>query len=280
VYQFFPTPARDLYSGLTVAHAGCILLKGSQALAFVRSREYQYLLDGSWHYQLVPESDLARIQRQQDFMKLALKKAAQVAPTDPLALNQVISGVTGSLTVDSSFSSSLMLDLALDMRRSNVAGIPSWTYPTVNSTEVPGALDPVSSEDQQVVHEFLTYGVPAPKPATAAAVRPASMSAEVRNGPSTPGQVAEAAGALEALRFNVKFDVRSTGDTRHRGSSATGTTIWVTVASATEPAATTTTGPPSSTASAAVSVDSSSYYQGRYVPPGLEPGQVPEDCPS
>ena len=75
VYQYFPAPARDIFSNLVVAHAGCVLLKGSQALAFVRSREYQYYLNGTWQYQLVPESDLARIQRQQAFIKLALKKA-------------------------------------------------------------------------------------------------------------------------------------------------------------------------------------------------------------
>lgn len=110
VYQYFPTPARDLYSDLSVPKAGCVLLKGSQALAFVRSREYQYYLDGTWQYQLVPESDLARIQRQQDFIKLAIKKAEQVAPTNPVALNGVIAGVAGSLTVDDHFSSSELTD--------------------------------------------------------------------------------------------------------------------------------------------------------------------------
>ena len=71
----------------------------------MRSREYQYYLDGSWQYQLVPESDLARIQRQQDFIKLAIKKAERVAPTNPMALNSVVGGITGSLTVDDEFSS-------------------------------------------------------------------------------------------------------------------------------------------------------------------------------
>ena len=37
VYQYFPAPARDLYSGLTVLHPGCVLLKGGAALSFVRS---------------------------------------------------------------------------------------------------------------------------------------------------------------------------------------------------------------------------------------------------
>src|SRR5580658_2240502 len=161
VYQYFPAPARDLFSDLSVPKAGCVLLKGSQALAFVRSREYQYYLDGTWQYQLVPESDLARNQRQQDFIKLAIKKAEQVAPTNPVALNAVIAGVAGSLTVDDDFSSSQLINLASVLRHANAAGIPEWTYPTVNSTEVPGALDPVPSEDQQMVQQFLSYGVPA-----------------------------------------------------------------------------------------------------------------------
>ncbi len=158
VYQYFPAPARDLYSDLSVPHAGCVLLKGQQALAFVRSREYQYYLNGSWQYQLVPESDLARIQRQQDFVKLAIKKAEAVGPTDPLALNAVIGGVTSSLAIDNTFTNSLMLTLAKVLRHANAAGIPDWTYPTVNSYEVPGALDPVPSEDQAMVKQFLDYG--------------------------------------------------------------------------------------------------------------------------
>ena len=161
VYQYFPAPARDLYSDLSVPHAGCVLLKGQQALAFVRSREYQYYLNGSWQYQLVPESDLARIQRQQDFVKLAIKKAEAVGPTDPLALNAVIGGVTSSLAIDNTFTNSLMLTLAKVLRHANAAGIPDWTYPTVNSYEVPGALDPVPSEDQAMLKQFLDYGMPA-----------------------------------------------------------------------------------------------------------------------
>ncbi|HYA45627.1 MAG TPA: LCP family protein, partial [Acidimicrobiales bacterium] len=213
VYQYFPVPARDLWSNLLVTRAGCILLKGSQALAFVRSREYEYYLDGGWHYQLVPESDLARIQRQQDFVKLAIKKADHVGLTNPIALNDVVAGVTNSLIVDSGFSNSLMLSLARSLRHANVVGIPTWTYPTVNSTAVPGALDPVPSEDQRVISEFMSYGLPAKSAADPPAARsdpPAARSA-----------------------------------------------------------------PP-----VTATPDSSSYYEGRYIPPGLQPGQVPEVCPT
>jgi LCP family protein required for cell wall assembly len=332
VYQYFPTPARDIWSNLVVAHAGCVLLEGNQALAFVRSREYQYYLDGAWQYQLVPESDLARIQRQQDFIKLALKKAEGVAPTNPVALNKVIAGITGSLAVDSRFSTSAMISLALDLRHTDVAGIPNWTYPTVNSTEVPGALDPVPAEDQQVVSEFLDYGIPKPKPsspsATASAPSPSSITVRVLNGSGVAGQAGEAAGSLRADGFKVS----TTGDASNfnythsvveygtgslpaakalegrvgggttlqevsslpagdlvlitgqsylgtSGNGAVKTVSLVTTAAATTAPATT-TAVLSGAAQAPVSPDSSSYYHGRYIPPGLAPGQVPPTCPS
>jgi polyisoprenyl-teichoic acid--peptidoglycan teichoic acid transferase len=233
VYQYFPAPARDLYSDLSVPHAGCVLLKGQQALAFVRSREYQYYLNGSWQYQLVPESDLARIQRQQDFVKLAIKKAEAVGPTDPLALNAVVSGVASSLAIDNTFTNSLMLTLAKVLRHANAAGIPDWTYPTANSYEVPGALDPVPSEDQAMLKQFLDYGMPATTSAkTTGGEMTFSLAAKVFD---AAGATEEAAGAANPLN---------------------------------------------TTPASQIETDSSSYYQGQYIPPGLQPGQVPEKCPS
>ena len=257
VYQYFPTPARDLYSDLSVPKAGCVLLKGSQALAFVRSREYQYYLDGSWQYQLVPESDLARIQRQQDFIKLAVKKAERVAPTNPVALNGVIAGVAGSLTVDDNFSSSQLLNLASVLRHANAAGIPEWTYPTVNSTEVPGALDPVPAEDQQMVQQFLSYGLPAARAGgTAGTTSPAAPTSTAAATSAAPARLGRP-GSLTALNQAVLTAWPEAG------TEATG----VTGALATTP--------PSE-----VTPDASSFYGGQYIPPGLQPGQVPQKCPT
>jgi LCP family protein required for cell wall assembly len=253
VYQYFPTPARDLYSDLSVPKAGCVLLKGSQALAFVRSREYQYYLDGTWQYQLAPESDLARIQRQQDFIKLAIKKAEQVAPTNPVALNSVIAGVAGSLTVDDDFSSSQLINLASVLRHANAAGIPEWTYPTVNSSEVSGALDPVQPEDQQMVQQFLSYGLPsAPAGGTAGTASPAATTSSAAVDPGRPGSLAAPPGRAVLTAW------------LEAGAEAAGA-----------PTGALATTPPSE-----VAPDASSFYHGQYVPPGLEPGQAPEKCPT
>jgi LCP family protein required for cell wall assembly len=325
VYQYFPTPARDLYSNLVVPHAGCVLLKGAQALAFVRSREYQYYLGGTWQYQLVPESDLARIQRQQDFIKLALKKAEEIGLSDPLALNRVISGITSSLTVDSTFSSSLMLHLALDLRHTHVSGIPDWTYPNVNSTSVPGALDPVPSEDEQVTQEFLNYGMPAAAATSATKVLPRSVSVEVLNGSGVTGQAAQAAAALRSEGFRVTktadansysytqsvveygsgglaaarlLEGKVAGGARLKfdGSLSGGRLVLITGQSLATPTAQSSAPPAAggavatpahlalavstTTTTTPVQPDSSSYWHGQYIPPGLEPGQVPESCPA
>jgi len=211
VEQWFPTPARDAYSLLDVPSAGCHNLSGNQALAFVRSREYQYELDGQWHYQLYPESDLARIQRQQAFVRDLVHKARRVAPTNLLELNSIVAGITRNLTLDRGFSNSLLLSLAADFRNGDLASIPSYTYPTVNSTSVPGALDPEQAQGRQTIQQWMDVGRQAPS-GTSRAATPATAVGPSRSGTAT------------------------------------------------------------------VDPTSSSFYEGVYVPPGLQPGQVPQTC--
>src|SRR5207247_8677250 len=60
---YFSAPARDTKSGLAVNQAGCQHLTGDQALAYVRSRYYESLVNGKGTPD--PSSDLGRIRRQQ-----------------------------------------------------------------------------------------------------------------------------------------------------------------------------------------------------------------------
>lgn len=252
VYQYFPAPARDAYSLLNVP-AGCVLLKGANALGFVRSRHYEYYLDGSWQYQLVPESDLGRIERQQDFIKLALKKAEHTGLTNLGTLSSVITGIASSLTVDSNFSTSLMFRLAATFRHTNVNGIANWTYPTVNSVEVPGALDPVPSEDEAMISQFLHYGLPSsggsPSTTTVASATRATATADAAPaGPSASATTSADAQVAASLALDVWTAAAPSGGL--------------------------------TTPNDEISPDSSSYYHGQYIPPGRVPGQVPETCPN
>jgi LCP family protein required for cell wall assembly len=328
VYQWFPTPARDQFSNLGEP-AGCQLLNGTQALAFARSREYQYFLNGSWHYQMAPESDLGRIQRQQAFVKLAVAKALKVAPTNPVTLNKVIAGLTKNLTLDSGFSNSLIFSLARDFHSAGLTNVPSFTYPTVNSTSVSGALDPQTAQGAQMIQQWLNVGPPPPaaSPATTSAppittVKPSSVSIEVVNGSGVPGQAGQASSELHGLGYNSTVDAAAgtsgnagtvidyapdalaaakqvqaqlaVGATLTEDASLTPTVYNLKLVTGTDfrgfkgspaPAtgATATTASPQSTAiagAAAVTPDSSSFYKGRYIPPGRVAGQIPATCPT
>ena len=159
---YFPTAAKDTLSNLSIPAAGCYSLKGDQALAFVRSRHYEYYQDGYWHYEGL--SDLARIQRQQAFIRKMIKKA-EGEYTNPFALNAIIGGITKNLTVDSGFSPSLMLTLATDFRSMDVAGIPNLTLPTYGYTTAGGAevLGLQQPQASQAIAAFNAFGNAAPE---------------------------------------------------------------------------------------------------------------------
>jgi LCP family protein required for cell wall assembly len=221
VEQYFPTPARDLNSGLDVPTAGCVLLQGAQALAFVRSREYQYELDGQWNYQLEPESDLGRIQRQQAFIKNAIEKAERQGDLSNIGtLTGIIGSVTSNITLDTGFSDSELVSLAEDFAHVKANTIPDLTYPTVNipsSTGVSPGLERVPSADAAVVAQFLAVGA-RPAPASTTTTVPAAsgstattsttlphdrISVEVENGSGTTGQAGAASSALQSAGYAI-----------------------------------------------------------------------------
>ncbi|HET9075324.1 MAG TPA: LCP family protein [Acidimicrobiales bacterium] len=229
---YFPTPARDPYSLLNVPKAGCVLLTGDQALGFVRSRHYQYYENGYWHVQ--GESDLARVQRQQAFIKKLLKKA-EGEYTNPVALNSVIAGITKNLTVDSGFSNSLILALAKDFRSMNASSIPSLTLPNYPFTTSGGAqvLGLQQPQAAQTIDAFNHFGdAPPPHSSTtkpssqsstskapAVTVAPSSVSVEVANGTGVNGQ------AGQLTDFLTKAGYHATTNTANLGTGASTTEI-------------------------------------------------------
>jgi LCP family protein required for cell wall assembly len=180
VEQYFPTPAVDTYSDLDVAKAGCVLLKGPQALAFVRSRHYRYIEPGQASVeQVLPESDLARIQRQQAFIKNAVIKIKREGVlTSPVRLAKLVSSITKNLTVDQTFSDHQLISLAEDFTQIDASAIPNSTYPVKNETiDGVDALSGIPSADAAAVARFEAIGVPKAKktsPAPTKKVPPAT----------------------------------------------------------------------------------------------------------
>lgn len=207
VEQYFPTPAKDVESGLDVTRAGCVNLTGSQALAFVRSRNYQYYLDGQWSYQVYPESDLGRIERQQAFIKAAVKKAEASGLTNPIRLDHIVAAIVKNLTIDNTFTTNQLITLAENLRHVSPGAMKNWTLPTRNSTAVPGALDSIPNLDKAMIQKFLDIGqTTSPTTTTTATtpkVNPASVTVTVLNGSGVSKQAATAAQALQSKGYRI-----------------------------------------------------------------------------
>lgn len=210
VHVWFPTRARDQYSDLQ-AGAGCNLLNGAGALAFVRSRHYEYYADGYWHPEAA--SDLAREQRQQYFLKRLADKA-KTEYTNPFALNNIVSSITKNLVVDDKLSTSDILALARTFRGIGSGNIPSLTLPTQEATiEGNDVLTLDQPAAAQTIAAFNTIGNSPPKttttrpatpaPAPANAPHPSSVSVEVVNGSGTTGQAAKASSDLQHLGYQT-----------------------------------------------------------------------------
>lgn len=130
---YFPTPARDTNTGLAVDHAGCQHLSGEQALAYVRSRFYQYqTADGEWHSD--PTSDIGRIQRQQYFIRSLSKAAVKSVFPDILKFNDVLDKTVASLTSDQTFGQSDLKKLARAFRSTDPNAFPMYTLPATNAS--------------------------------------------------------------------------------------------------------------------------------------------------
>jgi anionic cell wall polymer biosynthesis LytR-Cps2A-Psr (LCP) family protein len=113
-------------------------MNGATALAYVRQR-----------YGL-PNGDLDRIARQQNFLRsLMAKTAGQVSLTDPLGLSRVLDAVSKAVSVDDQLSNSALRDLALglhDLGSGQVTYVnaPLGQYITVDGQDAL-TLDPHSA---------------------------------------------------------------------------------------------------------------------------------------
>jgi LCP family protein required for cell wall assembly len=213
VKVWFPAPAKDAFSLLNVPTTGCVNLTGAQALGFARSRHYQYLVGGQWLTQGL--SDLARIQRQQFYVKKMIRKA-ETKLSNPLALNAVLNSVTKNLTVDSGFSTHLMLSLAEDFHSADVAAIPTLTLPTYN--EVIGGADVLGLQQpqaEQMIASFNALGTPAhtttTHSTTPTTLKGSHVSVEVANGSGVNGQAGAATASLARLGYKATVTDQSPG---------------------------------------------------------------------
>ena len=209
---WYPEPVRDNDngvndSGLNITVAGCYSLTGDMALSLVRTRHLQYYSDGEWHFE--GESDLARIRRQQLFVKKVIAKAESTGLANVTALNGVVGGVVSNLTVDSGFSQHLMLSLARRYRNFNPSSLPTSTLPTYAAT-IDGADVLLLDKTQSQAAIDAWEGV-APSTSTSStspgssSVSPSSVTVGVLNGSGVEHQASSAVDSLRSIGFNASI---------------------------------------------------------------------------
>ncbi len=110
VPAWFPYPVRDTGSGLNESYGGCTLLRGEEALAFVRSRKMEGLVEDRWR-RVGVWNDLERNQRQQSFMLMAMERAIDKGARSVLVRNDLIEAGASTVVLDDRLTLRTMLDL-------------------------------------------------------------------------------------------------------------------------------------------------------------------------
>ena len=218
---FVPAPARDASSGLDVRESGCINFNGSQALAYVRSRQFESFVDGQWVTD--QRGDLGRIERQQDFIRRVMKKGVSAGISNPIALNRLIGIGVRNLTIDETMSTSDIANVARRFRSVDPDSVETLVLPTTPRT-IDGQ-DVLVLQDEEAQDEIAKINgaaaiSPAPADQGAAGatgpaapdginpVSPGDVRIQVLNGNGTKGAAKQTADALKA----AGFDVAGTGD--------------------------------------------------------------------
>ena len=106
---WFENPARDPRSGLNITEAGCRVLDGEQALQYVRSRRFTEQIDGRWR--ITGGDDFSRIERQQDFLVLALDRAVSRGARNPSTMVELLRAAATSMTLDQALTLAELIDL-------------------------------------------------------------------------------------------------------------------------------------------------------------------------
>ena len=199
---YTPTPARDFTSGLDLSRAGCVRLDGEQGLAFVRSRNYEVLVDGTW--QTDPRGDLGRIKRQQEFIRRIMRKALSSGLTNPVQLNRLIGIGVKDVKVDSALSTKDITALARRFSNLDPGSVALWTLPTAPA-DLPGvsAEQLLAAEARPILDRMSGKAPLSGEPATPTAEAAPDVGVRVLNGVGAPGVAAKAATALRDAGFTI-----------------------------------------------------------------------------
>lgn len=128
----FQFKARDRRTGFKVLRARvCYTFAGDHALAYMRSRHYQWFDPSLMKWRTDQTSDYGRISRQQDFMKRMIRKALDKSKTSPRAATGILNAGLKNIITDSRLTPLTVLQLGQAMKNFNSDTMGSYTMPGV-----------------------------------------------------------------------------------------------------------------------------------------------------
>ncbi len=182
-------PARDFNratgrneSGLDIPVPGCITFDGDEALAYVRSRHFEQLVDDVW----VPDgrNDFGRSERQQQFLRQVLAKALSDGLLDPRRVLDLLDVADQSVTISDDLDADAIAALAMDVRRISPEAFTDYALPVSDLVTAAGAqvLELLPAEADAVLDVF--RGV-APRPPAPSEPADGDEDVEVPTAPET-----------------------------------------------------------------------------------------------
>jgi hypothetical protein len=186
---------RDQQSGLEVENTGCVTLDPIQALAYARSRDFEYFQNGRWKSD--PSGDLGRISRQQAFIRQVLQRAIDKGARNPAVLNDLIDAGTSALHLDPSLTPGDVVSLGLRFKDFNPENLDTYSAPS-SSAMIQGASVQLLNVQQAEPIFDLFRGVDANAVDSTVVV--------VENGTPTAGLGNKAADDLRSVGFSVPPD--------------------------------------------------------------------------
>jgi LCP family protein required for cell wall assembly len=203
---FFPTPARDVFTGLYQPTRGCVALDGVQALLYARSRHYLIPRDGvtnpdpnnTHDWVEDPRSDLDRILRQQYFLRSLGQTALNRSVGNPLTAFALADAVTNAMTKDQTLTNGELKQLVRTFRGLNPATVEMTTIPIQGGTN--GAPLTVEYPEAQPVLDRLKNLTPPPFVLPQAA-KPSTVMVVVVDGSGVKGRAAQVEDELVARGF-------------------------------------------------------------------------------
>jgi len=206
VKAYFPTPVRDLKSGLGINETGCIVLPPDQALAYARSRYYEVFNPATGKWIKDPYSDLTRNRRQQDVIRRVMKRAISQGARNPFKLKEFVDDGIESVALDDKLTIDDVLGLGQRYRDFDPGDLKSYNLDVVGGWE--GGQSVVTAQETARNRNLLALfqGTDKKKSDQSTAPgpqAPGEVKVTVLNGSGLPNQATQVTQALSQVGFRT-----------------------------------------------------------------------------